>query len=150
MNKICIWGLLLLLLPMLWGSCSTEDDVDTIFESGTWRMVNYFTKATWNQAKGQPLYATNDNNLKVINTFTVVFNKNGTLTGTVQNGTLSGTWTANGKDRTVHITVSSAPSTSLNRSFVEALENAVYYRGDSNYLMLGPEDKASFIQLTHQ
>jgi hypothetical protein len=111
--------------------------------------VNYFTKADWNKGKGQAVYTINDNNLKILNTFTVVFNKDGTLTGTVQNGTLSGKWTANGKDRTVRITISSAPSTSLNRTFVEALENAVYYRGDSNYLMLGPEDKQTFVQLTH-
>jgi hypothetical protein len=151
MNKICIWGLLLLLLPMLWWSCSTEDDVDTIFESGTWRMVNYFTQADWKKGTGKPLYTgVTNSNLKVISEFTLVFNKNGTLTGTVQNGTLSGKWTAEGKNRTVHITVSSVPSSSLNRAFVEALENAVYYKGDSNYLMLGPDDKQSFIQLTHQ
>jgi hypothetical protein len=134
---------------MLWWSCSTEDDVDTIFESGTWRVVNYFTKADWNKGKGQAIYTITDSNLKTLNTFTVVFNKNGTLTGTVQNGDISGTWTANGKDRTVHITIQKVPSTSLNRTFVEYLENAVYYRGDSNYLMLGPEDKQSFVQLTH-
>jgi hypothetical protein len=135
---------------MLWGSCSTEDDVDTIFESGTWRVVNYFTKADWNKGKGQPVYTVTDNNLKVLNTFTVVFNKNGTLTGSVQNGEISGKWTANGKDRTVRITIDKVPSSSLNRTFADALENAVYYRGDSNYLMLGPEDKQTFVQLTHQ
>jgi hypothetical protein len=134
---------------MCWWSCSTEDDVDTIFESGTWRVVNYFSQADWKRGTGKAVYTVNDNNLKILNTFTVVFNKNGTLTGTVQNGELSGRWTAEGKTRTVHITISSVPSTSLNRTFVEMLENAVYYKGDSNYLMLGPEDKQTFVQLTH-
>jgi hypothetical protein len=89
MNKICIWGLLLLLLPMLWGSCSTEDDVDTIFESGTWHVVNYYTQANWSKGTGKPLYTIADgNNLEEVTKFTLVFHKNGTVTGAVQNGEL--------------------------------------------------------------
>ena len=41
---------LLLVLPLLMlGSCNTEDDVDEIFISGTWNVVNYFGKANWVQ-----------------------------------------------------------------------------------------------------
>ena len=37
---------LLLVLPFLW-SCNTEDDINEIFISGTWNVVNYFGKANW-------------------------------------------------------------------------------------------------------
>ena len=48
---------LLLVLPLLMlGSCNTEDDVDEIFISGTWNVVNYFGKANWEKRNGEPFY----------------------------------------------------------------------------------------------
>ena len=34
-------------------------------------------------------------------------------------------------------------------SMVPSLKKATYYKGDSNYLKLAPEDKKSYVQLGH-
>ena len=42
-------------IPFLWG-CNDEDDINEIFASGPWYVVNYFTKADWNKRNGEPIY----------------------------------------------------------------------------------------------
>lgn len=141
-------------LPLFWG-CNNEDDIEEIFASGTWYVVNYFTKVDWDKRNGEPVYQpiTGEGNdaLKVIQLFTLTFNDDGTYQGTMQNATFEGTWSANGKDRSIHLAVKGNPNTSLrfNREFIETLKNVVFYQGDSNVLMLGPSDKRSFIQFRH-
>lgn len=62
----------------------------------------------------------------------------------------SGTWQADGKDRTVNINFTKTPSsTSYNNEFIEALNNAIFYQGDSNVLLLAPEGKKTYIQFAH-
>jgi len=74
----------------------------------------------------------------------------GTFTGSIQNGTIEGTWQADGKDRTVNINFTKTPpSTSYNNEFIEALNNAIFYQGDSNVLLLAPEGKKTYIQFAH-
>lgn len=145
---------LLCALPFLWGC--TEDDIDEIFVSDTWYVVNYFTKADWNKRNGEPLYKQNNKDdfesLKVISTFTLIFNENGTFEGTMQNARFNGTWDADGKERTVHLSIQGNPNLSsrYNKQFIETLKEATYYQGDSNVLMLGPSDKRSYIQFRHK
>lgn len=145
---------LLLLLPLL-GSCNDEDNIYDIFSSGTWHAVNYFTKADWDKRNGEPKYKPTDkegrNALEVINKFTLLFNADGTFSGTMQNANIEGTWEADGKDRTVHLSIKGNPgaSSAYNREFIEALQNAAFYQGDSQYLMLGRDDKRSYIQFRH-
>ena len=70
--------------------------------------------------------------------------------GSIQNGTIEGTWQADGKDRTVNINFTKTPpSTSYNNEFIEALNNAIFYQGDSNVLLLAPEGKKTYIQFAH-
>lgn len=141
-------------LPFLWG-CNNEDDIDEIFASGSWYLVNYFTKVDWDKRNGEPVYqpTTGEGNdaLKVIQLFTLTFNDDGTYQATMQNATFEGNWSADGKDRSVYLTVKGNPNTSsrLNREFIETLKNVAFYQGDSNVLMLGPSDKRSFIQFRH-
>lgn len=145
---------ILCLLPFLWG-CNDEDDINEIFVSGTWNVVNYFTKADWNKRNGEPVYKQNTSEgieaLRVISSFTLTFNEDGTYKGSMQNATFEGTWSAEGKDRTIHLTVKGNPNTSsrFNKEFIETLKEVVYYKGDSKYLMLGPSDKRSYIQIKH-
>ena len=145
---------ILCVLPFLWG-CNSEDDIDEIFVSGTWKVVNYFTKADWDKRNGEPLYKkdTNDgvNALETIATFTLTFKDDGTFSGNMQNATFEGNWEANGKSRSIRISFKGSPdiSSRLNKEFIDALKNARYYQGDSQVLLLGPEDKKSFIQLRH-
>ena len=140
-------------LPLFWGC--TEDDIDEIFISGTWNVVNYFTKADWDKRNGEPVYKQDNKDdvesLKVISTFTLIFHENGTLEGTMQNARFDGTWDADGKERTVHMSIQGNPDTAsrFNKQFIDALKEATYYQGDSNVLMLGPSDKRSYIQFRH-
>ena len=39
---------LLFVLPFLLGSCNQEDDINEIFVSGQWQLVNYYTGIDWN------------------------------------------------------------------------------------------------------
>lgn len=146
----------LLMLPLLW-SCNNEDDVEEIFASGTWYVLNYYTKADWDQpGKGEPRYKPDSKEgiaaLEVISKFALTFKDDGTFDGSMQNSTFSGTWEADGKNQTVYLTLKGKPNTSTayNKEFIEFLQNVVFYQGDSkNYLILGPEDKRSFIQFRH-
>ena len=142
------------MLP-LFCCCNNEDDIDEIFVSGTWNVVNYFTKANWDKRDGEPVYKQDNKedseSLKVISTFTLTFSDDGTFKGTMQNNQFEGTWNADGKKRTVYFNIKGSPNTSsrFNREFIETLKEAAYYQGDSNFLMLGPAEKRSYIQFRH-
>ena len=41
---------ILMLLPFLW-SCNNEDDVEEIFASGTWHVVDFYGKANWDKRR---------------------------------------------------------------------------------------------------
>lgn len=147
---------ILLALPLLC-SCNNEDDLDEIFASGTWYVVNYFGKANWDRENGDPVYKPTDNEgrkaLAIIHTFTLTFKSDGTFTGSMERGDFSGTWQADGKERTIRLRITSNPNTSgysHSKTYIETLENAVFYRGDSNYIMLAPEDKKTYIQFAHK
>ena len=155
MKKLLFY--ILCILPFLWG-CNNEDDIDKIFISGTWYVVNYFTKADWDKRNGEPVYKqgvgdTGDiEALKVISTFTLTFKNDGSYEGTMQNATFNGTWNADAKDRSFHMTINGNPSISsrLNKEFIETLKEVAFYQGDSNVLMLGPTNKRSYIQFRHK
>ena len=133
---------ILMLLPFLW-SCNNEDDVEEIFASGTWHVVDFYGKANWDATEGRKA-------LDIIHGFNITFKADGTFTGSIQNGTIEGTWQADGKDRTVNINFTKTPpSTSYNNEFIEALNNAIFYQGDSNVLLLAPEGKKTYIQFAH-
>jgi len=90
--------------------------------------------------------------LRVISTFTVTFSENGTFAGTMQNANFGGKWKADGKDRTIRLTFNGTPNTSTyyNKEFIGYLKEAAFYQGDSNVLLLAPEEKKSYIQLRHK
>ena len=146
---------LLLALPFLW-SCNTEDDINEIFISGTWNVVNYFGKANWEKRNGDPVYKMYEKEgeqaLRVISTFTLTFSEDGTFAGTMQNASFNGRWTADGKDRSIRLSFNGTPNTStyFNREFIGYLKDAAFYQGDSNVLMLAPQEKKSYIQLRHR
>lgn len=73
---------LLFVLPFLLSSCNQEDDINEIFVSGQWQLVNYYTGIDWNNynANAKPTY-TKPEDLKVINAFSIMFNDDGTVQG---------------------------------------------------------------------
>ena len=144
-----------MIFPLLC-NCNNEDDIDEIFVSGTWNVVNYFGKANWEKQNGEPVYKLNvqedEQALKVISTFSLTFSENGTFTGTMQNSSFNGKWQANGKDRTIRLSFNGTPNTStkFNKEFIGYLKDAAFYQGDSNVLMLAPQEKKTYIQLRHK
>ena len=147
--------ILFCVLPLLTLSSCLEDDVEEIFCSGTWYVVDYYTNVKWGATNDTSATAVNSSKtdvLKVIQQFTIIFNEDGTLEGVIQNGTYSGKWQADPDGRTVSITNLSA-SVSLsgnNKTFIETLEDVAYYEGNSRtYLRLAPATKVTCIQFTH-
>lgn len=143
-----------LVIPMFLVSCNQEDDIYEIFASGTWRVNNYYTDCNWNNLAykpGNPVFTSVDD-LKIINSFTVIFEDDGTMRGNIDGGTFTAKWNANAKDRSFSITNISA-SISLsgkNAEFINRLKNVKYYQGDSKTMQLAPQDKTTYIQFNHQ
>ena len=141
----------LLTIPLFW-SCNNDDDIHEIFISGTWNLGNFYNGGDWNKVNdgARPVY-TKEEDFKALNILTVVFMEDGTLQGRITKGTYTANWEANGDHRTISITnlKTSATPTGKSKEFIEALKNAAYYKGDSKYLKLAPEDKKSYIQLGH-
>ncbi len=143
---------ILVILPFLC-SCQ-EDDIEEIFvESGTWNVGNFYTGGKWERFDNdgaRAIYQKNED-LKVLNRMTVTFHDDGTVSGTLVNGTFTARWEANGKDRTIRISNMKPSNTPTGKSkeLVDALSNAAFYKGDTNYLKIAPEDKKSYVQLGH-
>lgn len=143
-----------LVIPLFLSSCNQEDDIYEIFASGTWRVNNYYTDCNWNNLAykpGNPVFTSVDD-LKIINSFTVIFEDDGTMRGNIDGGTFTAKWNADAKDRSFSITNISA-NVSLsgkNAEFINRLKNVKYYQGDSKTMQLAPQDKTTYIQFNHQ
>ncbi len=146
---------LFLMLPLL-ASCNDEDNVEEIFCSGPWYVGNYFGKANWDKRNGVPKYQPTNpadkQTLETIAAFHIEFKPDGSFSGSMKDATFEGDWSADGKERTVRLIFKGRPNTSnaYNREFIETLKEVIHYNGDTNYLMLGPEDKKSYIQFAHK
>lgn len=142
---------LLLALPLMC-SCNNEDDIEEIFVSGTWNVGNFYNGGDWHKVNdgARPVY-TKEEDFKALNILTVTFLEDGTLQGKLNNGTFTGKWAANGEDRTLSITnlKSTSTPTGKGKELMEALSNAAFYKGDSKYLKIAPENKKSYVQLGH-
>lgn len=142
-----------MLAPLFFGGCQ-KDDVFEIFTGGTWRVVNYYTTSNWDKTYDNHALATytpDNKNLEILNSFTVVFNEDGTMEGNLQTQRFTGNWSANPDDRSVsitHLSPSSDNLTGMSKDFIQKLENVRYYKGDSRTLMLAPESRTSYVQLT--
>ena len=143
---------ILLLLPLM--CCCQEDDIDVIFvKSGTWNVGNFCVGGKWEKTNdgAKVIYQKNED-LKALNQMTVIFEEDGTLSGSLLGGgTFTAKWVANGKDRTIWISnmKTSVTPSGKSKELIDALTNAAYYKGDSNVLKIAPEDKKSYVQLGH-
>lgn len=143
-----------LVIPMFLVSCNQEDDIYEIFASGTWRVNNYYTDCNWNNLAykpGNPVFTSVDD-LKIINSFTVIFEDDGTMRGNIDGGTFTAKWNADAKDRSFSITNISAniSLSGKNAEFINRLKNVKFYQGDSKTMQLAPQDKTTYIQFNHQ
>lgn len=148
-------GWMLLLLPLFAG-CNDTDDVAAIFTGKTWKL-NYITAdgghtmfPFWEneiqeRQSIEELNKTGSYNV----TFTITLTEGdlvkGKIEGTLINGgSLSGTWSANGKNNNFQATVTGASGNDfLARNFLEGLNNATSYTGDSKNLFIIYKPKSS-------
>jgi hypothetical protein len=143
---------ILLLLPLIC-SCQ-EDNIEDIFvNSGTWNVGNFYAGGKWekNNDGAKAIYQKNED-IKALNQLTVIFHEDGVISGTLLNGgTFTAKWSANGKDRSILISDLNTSVTPKGKSkeLIDALTNAAFYKGDSNYLKIAPENKKSYVQLGH-
>lgn len=143
---------ILLLLPLIC-SCQ-EDNIEDIFvNSGTWNVGNFYVGGKWekNNDGAKAIYQKNED-IKALNQLIVIFHEDGVISGTLLNGgTFTAKWSANGKDRSILISDLNTSVTPKGKSkeLIDALTNAAFYKGDSNYLKIAPENKKSYVQLGH-
>ncbi len=145
--------LLFVLIMVSFVSCNNEDNIDEIFVSGVWKVVNFYGANDWGSLNdgGRPVFIA-EADLKVIKQLSMTFHDDGSLQGTFVGGSFAGKWSANGKDRTIcisNITTNNTPS-GISLTFINSLKVVAHYKGDSNYLKLAPEDRNSYIQFTHR
>ena len=146
----------LLTLTLLLCGCNQKDDVLEIFNSGLWNVDNFYSSVNWetNSAHwGKPDYI-HDGDVKTLREITIIFDENGTFSGNLSGGgTYSGRWEANASDRSVSITniSTSIQPSGKNREYIEKLQSAKFYRGDSkSILRLAPTNRTTCIQFTHR
>lgn len=72
--------------------CNQEDDINEIFDSGVWQLVNYYTGGDWNSNNdryARPAY-TEAQDLETLGKITITFDSDGTFNGTLDGGTFEG------------------------------------------------------------
>lgn len=143
------------LLPVL-GGCNEEDDIVEIFTGKTWKLSYIGAEGThvqynfWGE-KGMnsdnPAFTKSMGLLKEEGNFTLTFRGSeligdtpgGSFQGKVTNGSISGTWKANGKDQSLNIYITGnvpAEKDVLAKNFLTGLTNAFRYEGDSQSLLI--------------
>lgn len=80
-----------------------------------------------------------------------MFNDDGTVQGNIENGTYSGKWYTNAKDRSIRITqIECTVSLSgKNKEFIDKLKNVQFYQGDNIMLRLAPNERTTCMQFRH-
>ena len=132
---------LLFLLPLLLTACNASDNVDDIFTTHGWSFTGFCYTPNWNGPECSLLditltgYQQHQEN-------TVFFLPNGTVEVHMSGCSLTGNWTADGRERTFAIRNLSVTSGSLSQlnafaqKFYKDLCETVWYRGDSTNLQL--------------
>ncbi|MCD8165144.1 MAG: DUF4847 domain-containing protein [Bacteroides sp.] len=149
MKKICSLLLLLTLIPLL-GGCNSEDDLEAIFLGKTFKTTGIF----YDKKKGDPVLICDDAHkedcgayLNTLiaegNNFTIRFTLE-EFTATLLGSTVSGTWKANGKNQDISFTITSRlgeESEPWALAYLEGLERAYKYEGDTSYLSIKFKDE---------
>ncbi|CCZ69327.1 DUF4847 family protein [Bacteroides gallinaceum] len=131
--------------------CNQEDDVFEIFASGqTWHWSGSYDTTNWQDDNNYTLTTSKDD-LEQINKdpdkFIIQFAEDGSVTGQGESFTFTGTWSADGNDRSfsVRLTPNHTPS-GRDKTFYDEISNAHFYRGDSQLIKLFNADKNHYIQ----
>lgn len=132
--------LLVVCIGLLAGACNDEDDID-IFVGRTWKVSNLFG------ASNRPVL--NEEQAKTIakeGAFYIKFENRNEFKGCTLDKNFSGTWSVDLKKRTISLRFRDTgnPSDALSKMVIKAIQQAVSYEGDYNYLKL-KEAEAPYI-----
>lgn len=127
-------------IGLLAGACNDEDDID-IFVGRTWKVSNLFG------ASNRPVL--NEEQAKTIakeGAFYIKFENRNEFKGCTLDKNFSGTWSVDLKKRTISLRFRDTgnPSDALSKMVIKAIQQAVSYEGDYNYLKL-KEAEAPYI-----
>ncbi len=119
-------------IGLLAGACNDEDDID-IFVGRTWKVSNLFG------ASNRPVL--NEEQAKTIakeGAFYIKFENRNEFKGATLDQNFSGTWSVDLKKRTISLRFRDTgnPSDALSKMVIKAIQQAVSYEGDYNYLKL--------------
>lgn len=138
-------GIIFALIVLAVASCDNEDDIADIFVGRTW----YVTGATVN---GQSI---DGDELKEIysqaDSYHLTFTTTAFSGCLVAGSTLSGTWTADGKNHTISLQIKDAAnveSSTVSRNIYYILRGATSYKGDVNELRIY-KDSQNFVRFYH-
>lgn len=155
------WLLLLLaILPLMVG-CNDEDDLQEIFTGKTWKLT-FISRD--DQNKQYDFWNGNETALQASmkllersDTYTLFFemgainqSTGGSFSGKVVSATVSGNWSADGKDNSFsfgQLRVSGTESDVLSKAFITALNNAFQYVGDSHNLYIYYKDGTNTMRM---
>ena len=121
-------------LAILLSGCNQEDDVFEIFASGqTWHWIGSYDTNNWEDDNKSTSSLTRSELAQITQDkekYVVRFSKDGTVEGQGNAFTFTGTWSANGKDRSfsIRINANGTPS-GLDKTFFDEISNAKFYRG---------------------
>jgi len=127
-------------IGLLAGACNDEDDID-IFVGRTWKVSNLFG------ASNRPVL--NEEQAKTIakeGAFYIKCENRREFKGCTLDKNFSGTWSVDLKKRTISLRFRDTgnPSDALSKMVIKAIQQAVSYEGDYNYLKL-KEAEAPYI-----
>lgn len=143
-------SLLLLLVIFTLASCNDSDDVIAIFTGKTWKLNAIYhsgreDRSYWIDKDGNPNAEAFEESLKKkkeTGTFTVRFDGAqegdliiGTFSGVGYNATFTGEWSCNADNRQINIrsfTPNGSDSDVLAKAFVNAMQNVISYRSNSD------------------
>lgn len=121
--------LYIMLTSLIFSACSREDDINEIFYGKTWYMTNIVINGTFSQEMR--------NFYSVANTYHITFSA-GTFNGVLSEGVnISGTWSADGKHQTIHLTPDAVNNLShFDSQIYHILEDVTAYSSGAEFLHL--------------
>jgi len=123
--------ILIAMMTFVLSSCNKEDDINEIFVGKTWYVIGYTINNT--DAPQSDLGAL-FNNGSGCYYFSFKANR---FTACLSDGrTFSGSWVANGKNKSLTLTIDNAPSiaNALDKTLYGIIEKACAYEGDANLM----------------
>lgn len=140
--KQIFYSLIIMTLTLtLCVSCSQEDDLNTLFVGKTWYITDVRLNGSIKGEDLKPVYESGSS------AYYIKFTAN-QFQGTLSNGTsISGTWGADGKDKTINMRVitSTGKQTQFDTNLLSIIKNLRNYDGDANIMFL-KQDNANYIK----